>query len=71
MDLGSEIRDPEKIYSGSEIQGSKRHRIRIRNTGIQDQNDSGIRIRIKEFKYLNPKKALGNMIRDAHPGSGS
>jgi hypothetical protein len=26
-DPGSEIRDPEKIYSGSRIQGSKRHRI--------------------------------------------
>jgi hypothetical protein len=44
MGLGSEIRDPrsgirdpEKTYSGSRIQGSKRHRIpdpgsRIRNT---------------------------------------
>jgi hypothetical protein len=27
MGLGSEIRDPEKTYSGSRIQGSKRHRI--------------------------------------------
>jgi hypothetical protein len=26
-DLGYEIRDPEKTYSGSRIQGSKRHRI--------------------------------------------
>ncbi len=26
-DLGSEIRDPEKTYSGTRIQGSKRHRI--------------------------------------------
>ncbi len=26
-DPGSEIRDPEKTYSGSWIQGSKRHRI--------------------------------------------
>jgi hypothetical protein len=26
-DPGSEIRDPEKIYSGYRIQGSKRHRI--------------------------------------------
>jgi hypothetical protein len=26
-DPGSEIRDPEKTYSGSRIQGSKRHRI--------------------------------------------
>jgi hypothetical protein len=37
MVLGSGIRDPEKTHSGSRIQGSKRHRsrIRIRNTGIQ------------------------------------
>jgi hypothetical protein len=31
------------------------------------------RIRIKEFKYFNPKngfQALGNMIRIVHPGSG-
>jgi hypothetical protein len=27
MILGSEIRDPEKTYSGSRIQGSKGHRI--------------------------------------------
>jgi hypothetical protein len=27
MGLGSEIRDPEKTYSGSRIQESKRHRI--------------------------------------------
>jgi hypothetical protein len=36
-DPGSEIRDPEKTYSGSRIQGSKRHRIpqiRIRNTDL-------------------------------------
>jgi hypothetical protein len=35
MGLGSEIRDPEKIYSGSRIQGQKGtgSRIRIRNTG--------------------------------------
>ncbi len=31
-DPGSEIRDPGKTYSGSRIQGSKRHLIRIRNT---------------------------------------
>jgi hypothetical protein len=30
-DPGSEIRDPEKTYSGSQIQG---HRIRIHNTGF-------------------------------------
>jgi hypothetical protein len=32
----------------------------------------GTRIRIKEFKYYNPKNcfsALGNMIRIVHPGS--
>jgi hypothetical protein len=43
---------------------------------IQGQKDSRIRIRIgiKEFKYFNPKncfQALGNMIRDVHPGFGS
>ncbi len=27
MGLGSEIRDPEKTYSGSRIQGQKRNRI--------------------------------------------
>jgi hypothetical protein len=27
MGLGSGIRDPEKTYSGSRIEGSKRHRI--------------------------------------------
>jgi hypothetical protein len=32
--LGSEIRDPEKTYSGSRIQRSKGHRIRIRNTDL-------------------------------------
>jgi hypothetical protein len=45
MGLGSEIRDPEKTHSGSQIQGSKRHRIldpgsriRICNTRLnQDQ----------------------------------
>jgi hypothetical protein len=38
MDLGSEIRDPEKTYSGSRIQGSKRPRIRIHNTVINNLN---------------------------------
>ncbi len=36
--------------------------------------DPGSRIRIKEFKYFNPKigfYALGNMIRVVNPGSGS
>jgi hypothetical protein len=34
MSLGSEIWDPEKPYSGSRIQGSKRHRIRICNNNF-------------------------------------
>jgi hypothetical protein len=41
---------------------------------IQGQKDSQIRIHIKEYKYFNPKtcfQALGNMIRDVHPGSRS
>ncbi len=32
-DPGSEIRDPEKTYSGSRIQGSKRHRIPDHGSG--------------------------------------
>jgi uncharacterized Zn-finger protein len=36
MSLGSGIRDPEKTYLGSRIQGSKRPRIRIRNTDNRD-----------------------------------
>jgi hypothetical protein len=35
-DPGSEIRDPEKTHSGSRIQGSKRHGIRIRITVLMD-----------------------------------
>jgi hypothetical protein len=41
---------------------------------IQSLKDPGsrIRIRIKEFKYFQPKncfQALGNMIQDIHTGS--
>ncbi len=32
-DPGSEFRDPEKTYSGSQIQGSKRHRIPDHGSG--------------------------------------
>jgi GTPase len=32
MGFGCGIRDPGKTYFGSRIQGSKRHRIRIRDT---------------------------------------
>ncbi len=49
-------------------------RIRIFPSRIRGQKDSGSRIRIKEFKYFNPKncfKASENMIWDVHPGSGS
>ncbi len=52
------IRDPYFSHPGS--------RVRIQ--------DSGSRIRIKEFKYFYPKHcflALENMIRVVHPGSGS
>jgi hypothetical protein len=38
---GFGIRDPEKTYSGSRIQGSKRPRIRIRNTGGWKDPDPG------------------------------
>ncbi len=38
MGVGSEIRDPKKTYSGSRIQRSKRHRIRIRSTGVFKSN---------------------------------
>jgi hypothetical protein len=66
---GSEIRDPrsgirKKTYSGSRIQGSKRHLIPdpqhlccISGMFIPDPNffHSGSRIPIKEFNYFNPK----------------
>ncbi len=63
--------------------GSQLSRIRIFPSWIPDPNfsilDPGskfflFRSRIKELKYFNPKncfEALGNMIRDVHPGSGS
>jgi hypothetical protein len=49
---------------------------RIRLFVIPDPNcfHPGSRIRIKKFKYFNPKKwglNSGNMIRVVHPGSGS
>jgi hypothetical protein len=43
-DPGSEIRDPEKTYSGSRIQGSKRHRIPDPDP---QHCHSGMRIRIQ------------------------
>ncbi len=51
-------------------------RIRLFRSRIPDPNffHPGSRIRIKEFKFFNPKngfQAKGNMIRVVHPGSGS
>jgi hypothetical protein len=46
MDLGSGIRDPEKTHSGSRIQVTKRHRIRIRNTELLDEKTTTITARI-------------------------
>ncbi len=43
-------------------------------SGYEFSQPPGSRIRIKEFKYFNPKncfQALGNMMRLVHPGSGS
>jgi hypothetical protein len=60
------IRD---VYPGSQIRIFTRPGSRVKKIP-----GSRIRIRIKEFKYFNPKNcfsALGNMIRDVHPGSGS
>ncbi len=53
------IPDPNNFHPGSRV------------TNIPG---AWIRIRIKELKYFNPKicfNALGNMIRDVHPGFGS
>ncbi len=48
-DPESEIRDPEKTYSRSWIQGSKRHRIRIRNTALKH----GTYLRTKILKAMH------------------
>jgi hypothetical protein len=47
-DTGSEIRDPEKTYPGSRIQGSKRHRI-----PDPGQKGTGSRIRIRNTAKNN------------------
>jgi hypothetical protein len=52
---GSEIRDPEKSYSGSRIQGAKRPRIRIRNTA------GSIRIRIQIKIFYAKLKIIYNL----------
>jgi hypothetical protein len=62
MGLGSEIRDPEKTYSGSRIQGSKRHRIpdpgyriRIRNTAAHlcpVLNPSSVTVASLKVRYI-------------------
>ncbi len=46
-DPGSEIWDPEKTYSGSQIPGSKRHQIRISSTALLS-----IFARIMIFKHF-------------------
>ncbi len=42
---GFGIRDPEKTYSGSRIQGSKRHRIRICNTAASTDRHSSASVK--------------------------
>ncbi len=68
---GSEIRDPEKTYSGSRIQGSKRHRIpdpdpqhcNVGNPGSDAFLTLGSGIRDGK------KIRIRNRIRDEQPGS--
>jgi hypothetical protein len=54
-DPGSEIRDPEKTYSGSRIQGSKRHRIPDAGSGSATLRCSGSiqKIYVSFFFYRN------------------
>jgi hypothetical protein len=62
-DPGSEIWDPEKAYSVSRIQGSKRHRsrIRIRNTVSRYSPPFLLIVRCLEFvkKFNLPLMVLG------------
>jgi hypothetical protein len=51
QDPGSEIRDPEKTYSGSRIQGSKRHR--IPDPGVKKAPDSGSGSATLDFIHRN------------------
>ncbi len=55
MDLGSEIRDPEKTYPGSRIHGSigTGSRIRIRNT-TQAENTNFSCLNASKINNVNP-----------------
>jgi hypothetical protein len=53
MGLGSGIRDPGKTYSGSRIQGSKRHRIPDPDSQhCKDIFRSNIRIKTETYRIL-------------------
>jgi hypothetical protein len=67
-DPGSKIRDPEKTYSGSRIQGSKRHR--IPDPGVKKAPGTGSRIRIRNtdrirmlLDLLDPDPSLFILFR--------
>jgi hypothetical protein len=67
MGLVSGIRDTEKTYSGSRIQGSKKDRIRIRNTGYKCQ-PAVFRSRIHMFLGLpDPDPLVRGMDPDPDP----
>jgi hypothetical protein len=51
-DPGSEIRDPKKTYSGSRIQGSKRHRIPDPGSGSATLLSELHKIRV-QIKMIN------------------
>jgi hypothetical protein len=48
--LGSGIRDPEKIHTGS--RGVKKHRIRIRNTGVESPDPDPVDIDLCRIRVL-------------------
>ncbi len=52
MGLGSEIRDPEKTYSGSRIQGSKRHRIPDPRSGSASLGISKLQFWMRKYIQL-------------------
>jgi hypothetical protein len=66
MGLGSEIRDPEKTYSGSRIQWSKRHRIPDPGSAtliLALMDSDSIRIRIQEFLYMEKDEQCSGACR--------
>ncbi len=55
-DPGSEIWDPEKTYSGSRIQRSKRHWIRIRNTAWELWSSASLAAQpLSDSKYASSR----------------